>query len=91
MNHYPPSILNLIRNLSKLPGIGGKTAERLAMHILRTPREEADQLARSISEVMDKTRLCSMCFALSDTDICAVCNNPERDTELLCVVGNGGD
>ncbi|RLC18302.1 MAG: recombination protein RecR [Deltaproteobacteria bacterium] len=86
MNHYPPSILNLIQNLSKLPGIGEKTAERLAMHILRSPRKDAEQLASSITELREKARLCSMCFALSDTEICRICSNPERDTTQLCVV-----
>lgn len=86
MSHYPSSILNLIKNLSKLPGIGEKTAERLAMHILRASPEEADKLARSISEVKEKVGLCAMCFALSDTDVCEVCSNPERDAGLLCVV-----
>lgn len=86
MNHYPPSILNLIQHLSKLPGIGEKTAERLAMHILRCPRKDAEQLAHSITELREKARLCSMCFALSDTELCRICSNPERDATLLCVV-----
>lgn len=86
MSYYPPSILNLIRNLSRLPGIGEKTAERLAMHILRRPREEAERLSRSILELRENARLCSLCFALSDTDICNICSDPERDPATLCVV-----
>jgi len=86
MSYYPPSIMNLIRNLSRLPGIGVKTAERLAMHILRKPRKEAERLSRSILEVREKAKLCSLCFALSDTDICNICSNPERDPAILCVV-----
>jgi len=86
MSHYPSSILSLIKNLSRLPGIGEKTAERLAMHILRAPAKEAEQLARSILELKEKARLCSLCFALSDTDICNICGNPERDPTVLCVV-----
>ncbi|MBW2640571.1 MAG: recombination protein RecR, partial [Deltaproteobacteria bacterium] len=69
MNYYPPSILKLIKSLSKLPGIGEKTAERLAMHILRAPRREAEQLSKRIVEAKDTIRLCSICFGLSDTDI----------------------
>lgn len=86
MSHYPSSILNLIKNLSRLPGIGEKTAERLAMHILRAPIKEAEQLARSILELKEKARLCSLCFALSDSDLCTICGNPERDPTVLCVV-----
>ena len=62
MNYYPPSILKLIKSLSRLPGIGEKTAERLAMHILRAPRSEAEQLSSSVIEVKDKIRLCSVCL-----------------------------
>ncbi|QTA85995.1 recombination mediator RecR [Desulfonema magnum] len=86
MSHYPSSVLNLIKAFSKLPGIGEKTAERLAMHILRAPRREAENLSRSILELKEKVRLCSLCFALSDTDICDICANPERDSATLCVV-----
>ena len=91
MNHYPPSILNLIKSLSKLPGIGEKTAERLAMHILRAPRREAEQLSNHIIEVKDTIRLCSMCFGLSDTDICNICSDRTRTPSLLCVVEQPAD
>ncbi|MDM8526328.1 recombination mediator RecR [Desulfococcaceae bacterium HSG8] len=86
MSHYPSSILNLIRNLSRLPGIGEKTAERLAMHILRMPDKDAEKLASSILDLKEKARLCSLCFAMSDTEICNICANPERDPAVLCVV-----
>jgi recombination protein RecR len=91
MNHYPPSILKLIKSLSKLPGIGGKTAERLAMHILRAPRREAEQLSNSIIEVKDNIRLCSVCFGLSDTDICNICSDRTRTPSILCVVEQPSD
>lgn len=91
MNHYPSSILKLIKSLSRLPGIGEKTAERLAMHILRTPRREAEQLSSSIVEVKDKIRLCSICFGLSDTDICNICSNRTRTSSILCVVEQPAD
>ena len=86
MSHYPKTVLNLIRQISKLPGIGEKTAERLAMHILRAPRSEAEQLARAILDIKDRTGLCSRCFALSDGEICDICSHPGRDHHLLCVV-----
>lgn len=91
MAHYPPSILNLIRNLSRLPGIGEKTAERLAMHILRAPRKDAENLSGSILELKNKIRICSVCFGLSDKDICDICSDPKRDIGILCVVEQPSD
>ena len=91
MDYYPPSIRNLTRNISKLPGIGEKTAERLAMHILNMPRKEAELLARSIMEMKERVRLCSMCFALSDGDVCRLCADATRNHELLCVVEQPAD
>ncbi|MEE8480038.1 MAG: recombination mediator RecR [Desulfobacterales bacterium] len=91
MSYYPSSILNLIKNISRLPGIGEKTAERLAMHILHSPRKEAEQLSRSILETKDKIRLCSMCFGLSDGEVCNVCKDHTRDDALLCVVEQPAD
>ncbi|OEU66378.1 MAG: recombination protein RecR [Desulfobacterales bacterium S5133MH16] len=91
MNYYPPSILKLIKSLSRLPGIGEKTAERLAMHILRAPRREAEQLSRSIVEVKDNIKLCSICFGLSDTDICNICSDRTRTSSILCVVEQPAD
>lgn len=91
MHHYPPSIRQVIRQFSKLPGIGEKTAERLAMYILRSPRNDADQLARSIGELKDKVRLCTTCFSLSETERCEICSNPSRDGRLLCVVEQPAD
>jgi len=91
MNHYPTPIRQVIRQLSKLPGIGEKTAERLAMHILRAPRADAEQLARSIGELKDKVRLCSVCFSLSEAEICNICSSPSRDERLICVVEQPAD
>jgi recombination protein RecR len=91
MNHYPPSILKLIKNFSKLPGIGEKTAERLALHILRMPRKQAEDLAQSIRELKEKIRLCKMCFALSDAELCNICSDSARDDSLLCVVEKPAD
>lgn len=91
MSYYPPSILKLIKSLSRLPGIGEKTAERLAMHILRAPRREAEQLSRSIIEAKDNIKLCSICFGLSDTDICNICSDQTRTPSILCVVEQPAD
>lgn len=91
MNHYPSSIVKLIRNFSQLPGIGEKTAERLALHVLKSPRKAAEALSRSIMEVKDRVRLCGMCFSLSDSERCAVCSDAARDAGLLCVVEQPAD
>lgn len=91
MSYYPESVRELIKNLSKLPGIGEKTADRLAMHILRAPRRESDRLAHSIMEVKEKIRLCAMCFSLSDAEICNICRDRNRDFSILCVVEQPAD
>lgn len=91
MNYYPSSIQNLIKNISRLPGIGEKTAERLSMHILRSPLHEAEQLAQSILEIKHKVRLCTKCFALSDGNVCGICSDPARDPSTLCVVEQPAD
>ena len=91
MSHYPSSIRNLIQRIAKLPGIGEKTAERLAMHILRSPRAEVEQLSNSILAAKENIRLCKQCFGLSDDDVCQICSNPARDTALLCVVEQPAD
>ena len=91
MQHYPESIRALIRNLGKLPGVGEKTAERLAVHVLRQPIAEVEQLAQSLLTVKQKIRLCAMCFALSDTERCHICLDPSRDQTQLCVVEQPAD
>ena len=91
MDYYPGSIRNLIHTLARLPGIGRKTAERLAMHILQRPAEEAHQLARSIVDLKKRLRLCSRCFALSDDDLCRICSDPTRDNGMICVVEQPAD
>ena len=91
MIHYPASILNLIKQISRLPGIGEKTAERLALHILRSPQRDARALAQSILEVKDQVRLCTQCYGLSDADLCKICSDPARDASVVCVVEQQAD
>lgn len=91
MNTYPDAILKLIQSLSTLPGIGKKTGERLALHILHAPLHDAETLASDILELKRKVRLCAVCFALSDGEKCRICSNPERDPSLICVVENPAD
>jgi recombination protein RecR len=88
--HAQP-IVRLIEELTRLPGVGAKTASRLAMHILRSSREDAENLARAILEVKEKIRLCSLCFNLTDQDPCRICQDPRRDGEVICVVSGPED
>jgi len=91
MDIYPPSLGNLIDQFSKLPGIGKKSAERLALHVLRSPRELAESLAQGLVEVKEKIRFCSICFNLTDNDPCPICSDERRANGVLCVVEGPGD
>jgi recombination protein RecR len=87
----PPALDRLIRDLSRLPGIGNKTAARLAMNILRRPRTEAKELASALSELHDLIQLCSCCFTFSEDDPCVICADPRRNGAVVCVVEQPGD
>ncbi|MCX5904448.1 MAG: recombination mediator RecR [Proteobacteria bacterium] len=89
--YCPQPMLHLIQCLSALPGIGEKTATRLALYIMNQTEADALQLARSILEVKEKVHLCSRCFNFADSVECAICRNPSRDAHLLCVVETPGD
>ncbi len=91
MEFYPSSLVRLIKHLSKLPGIGDKTATRLALHILRSSDEYTRSLSESILDVKDKIRFCSKCFGLSETDPCTICLNKNRDHTIVCVVEQPSD
>jgi recombination protein RecR len=91
MNHYPRPVLNLIDSFSRLPGIGKKTAERLALHVLRAPRREAEELAHHLLDLKNNMRLCSRCFALSEEELCAICSHPSRVRNVICVVERPSD
>lgn len=91
MQYYPKSVRDLIRSLSRLPGVGEKTAERLAIHILRRPLNEAEALASSIAVVKRSVRLCQRCFGLSDSETCHICQDLSRNETQLCVVEQPAD
>lgn len=91
MNYYPPTIRRVIKSISRLPGIGEKTAERLTMHLLKVPTAEVEQLAHSLLELRTKVRLCRQCFGLSDAEVCGICRNPGRNPQLICVVEQPAD
>jgi len=91
MEIYPPSLGRLIEQFSKFPGIGKKSAERLALYTLRSPKELAQGLAQSLLEVKEKIRFCSICFNLTDKDPCPICTDQTRANDGLCVVEGPGD
>ena len=83
---YARPLLRLLDALEKLPGIGPRSAERMAFYLLRTSREETRQLAQAIADVRDSLRFCEVCFNLSETEHCAICQDPARDPAVLCIV-----
>src|SRR5579863_4952349 len=87
----PPAMMRLVRELSKLPGVGEKTASRLAFNLLDRPREEVIALAEALLEMKERVGLCCDCFALSDRARCAICEDPVRDRTLICVVEGPAD
>jgi len=86
MPAMPAALAALIEQLVRLPGVGPKTAQRLAFHVLKAPREDAAALAEAIVALKDRTRLCQRCFNLCEADLCGVCTDARRDAGLLCVV-----
>lgn len=86
MGYYSQSVSNLIEELSKLPGIGPKSAQRLAFHLLKISPEEAKELAEAIIQVKNKVRFCKICFNVTDQETCEYCKNPKRDDSVICIV-----
>jgi recombination protein RecR len=88
---FTPSMQRLVDSLARLPGIGEKTAARLAFFILRTERSYAQTLSEAILGVKDGTRLCTKCFGFTETDPCGICDDPQRATGVVCVVEEPAD
>ena len=88
---YPPSLVALIRELSRLPGIGPKSAQRLAFHLFEQPREDIERLASALLEAKRDLHSCSVCFNITDSQKCDVCSDPSRDQSVICVVEEPGD
>lgn len=91
MNFYPPSVVKLIEEFSKLPGIGPKTAQRLSMFVLNMDMDEAKGFADAIINAKRSVKHCSICGNLTDSDPCSICGNPERDRNIICVVQESKD
>jgi len=87
----PPAMTRLVKELSRLPGIGEKTASRLAFNLLNRPRDQVIALAESLLEMKERVGLCSSCFGLSDNPVCHICEDPARERDLICVVEGPAD
>ncbi len=86
MPDFAEPLARLIQEFKRLPGIGQKSAQRLAFHVLRTPREDAERLATALVDVKDKLGLCAACNNISDGELCNFCRDPHRDRSSICVV-----
>jgi recombination protein RecR len=86
MPDFAEPLARLIQEFKRLPGVGQKSAQRLAFHVLRAPREDAERFAQAIFDVKDKLGLCVQCNNISDAELCPYCANPNRDQSVICVV-----
>ncbi len=91
VSRYSPSLERLVERISKLPGLGRKSAARLALHILRQPDEDARALAQAIVDVKERIHLCRVCANFTEEELCPMCADPRRDAGLICVVETPGD
>ena len=91
MDYYSKQINQLVEALSMLPGIGSKTAQRLAFHILSMPKEDAERLADSITQARNNVRYCKQCFTLTDDELCPICRDEKRNHKVIMVVENTRD
>ena len=91
MDYYSSQISKLIEELSKLPGIGSKSAQRLAFHIMNMPKDQVEQLTASITDARQNVQYCKCCYTLTDQELCPICSNPKRDAGTIMVVENTRD
>jgi recombination protein RecR len=83
---FSPALQNLIEQLARLPSLGKKSAARIALHILRAPKENVEALAQALTDVKTRIKFCSVCFNLTEEEPCPICRNPKRDRSVICVV-----
>ncbi len=91
MSTFPPALERLIRTLSQLPGVGPKTAARLALFLIQSKRGLASELARALSKAQEEVHPCPVCFNLTDQEVCPICGDPDRESGLICVVSGPAD
>jgi recombination protein RecR len=88
---YPNALIQLIRELSRLPGVGPKSAQRLAFYLFAQPKEDVENIAQAMLEAKQVLKLCPVCFNITDAELCAVCSDGTRDQNVICVVEEPGD
>jgi recombination protein RecR len=88
---YPPALINLIRELGRLPGVGPKSAQRLAFYLFNQPKEEVQALAQALLEAQEHLRQCRICFNVTDEEVCSVCSDPKRNQKQICVIEEPSD
>lgn len=91
MPAIPPTLQALIDELSRLPGVGKKSAQRMALHLLKEPRERSQRLAEALLGVKDRLTVCPRCFNIAEGDQCPICSDPKRDQHMICVVEQASD
>ncbi len=91
MNAYPKALSTLIEELAKLPGVGEKSASRLAFHLIDVPKEDIDGLISALNGAQQNIGLCPECFSVTDQELCSICSDPKRDRSQICVVENTRD
>ena len=91
MYNFPESFQRLLSELQKLPGVGPKSAQRMAFYLLQQPKDESRKLASQMVEAMERVKRCTICFNLTESELCPVCRDGQRDTSSLCVVGYVSD
>ncbi len=88
---YPPALINLIRELGRLPGVGPKSAQRLAFYLFNQPKEDVQALAQSLLEAQEHLRQCKICFNVTDEEVCSVCTDSKRNQKQICVIEEPSD
>ncbi|HEY3997477.1 MAG TPA: recombination mediator RecR [Candidatus Xenobia bacterium] len=91
MNFFPESLSRLVSELTRMPTVGPRTAQRLAFYLLNCPREDVERLAQAMRDVRERIRRCEICFNLSESPRCAICEDPHRDRTVVCVVADFRD
>ena len=91
MRSNPDRIVRLIEEFSRFPGIGRKTAQRMAFHVLKSPNDQAVQLAQSVMDMKTKIQFCSICHGITEDDPCGICTDPKRDQSSICIVEDAAD
>lgn len=86
MDYFPSALENLIDKFAGLPGVGRKTAQRLAFFMMSLPKEQAESFAEAIRDVLDKVKLCRVCLNVTDSEVCSICKDERRNTKVICVV-----